>query len=129
MHLRQVCTNGVALQEPATRSSSFSWANAPCRTLSMCAFMQPVRTPEPDASRRVVCVDLDGTLIASDMLWESFLELIKRNPLRALLALGALVKGKAHFKRIVAAHCHLDVAKLPFREEVLAELYAMRSQG
>jgi 4-hydroxybenzoate polyprenyltransferase/phosphoserine phosphatase len=95
----------------------------------MCAFMQPARTREADAPPRVVCVDLDGTLIAGDLLWESFLELIKRNPLRALVALTALVKGKAHFKRIVAAQSAVDAASLPFREEVLAELHAERSQG
>jgi 4-hydroxybenzoate polyprenyltransferase/phosphoserine phosphatase len=81
------------------------------------------------APRRVVCVDLDGTLIAGDLLWESFLDLMKRSPLRALLALGALVKGKAHFKRVVAAQCAVDATRLPFREDVLAELRAMHAEG
>jgi 4-hydroxybenzoate polyprenyltransferase/phosphoserine phosphatase len=91
--------------------------------------MQPVRTREADTPRRVVCVDLDGTLIAGDLLWESFLDLVKRSPLRALLALAALVKGKAHFKRTVAAQCAVDPATLPFREDVLAELHVLRSQN
>ncbi len=92
--------------------------------------MQPARTPDADAGpRRVICVDLDGTLIAGDLLWESFLDLLKRKPLRALLALGALVKGKAHFKRTVAAQSGVDATRLLFREEVLAELNAVRSQG
>jgi 4-hydroxybenzoate polyprenyltransferase/phosphoserine phosphatase len=95
----------------------------------MCAFMQPVRTRDADAPRRVVCVDLDGTLIAGDLLWESFLDLIKRKPLRAFIALAALIKGKAHFKRTVAAQSGVDAGKLFFREEVLAELHAVRSQG
>jgi 4-hydroxybenzoate polyprenyltransferase len=77
----------------------------------------------------VVCVDLDGTLIAGDLLWESFLELMKRKPLRALAALLALLEGKAQFKRLVAAQVTIDVARLPFREEVLKELNALRMQG
>ena len=28
-----------------------------------------------------LCVDLDGTLIKTDMLWESFVRLLRRNPL------------------------------------------------
>jgi 4-hydroxybenzoate polyprenyltransferase/phosphoserine phosphatase len=78
--------------------------------------------------RRVVCVDLDGTLIAGDVLWESFLWLVQRKPLTAMGALGALVHGRAQFKRAVAAHTRTDAANMPYREEVLAALRDARSQ-
>jgi 4-hydroxybenzoate polyprenyltransferase/phosphoserine phosphatase len=85
--------------------------------------------PSEVRNASVVCVDLDGTLIAGDLLWESFLELIKRKPLRAVAALLGLFKGKAYFKRLVAVHAAVDVAHLPYREEVLKELHALRIQG
>ena len=62
------------------------------------------------AQPAVVCVDLDGTLIAGDLLWESFVELFKRHPLRALGALLSLWRGKAHFKNIVSRHIEIDPA-------------------
>ncbi len=40
--------------------------------------------PSPDAPRESqvpLCVDLDGTLIKTDLLWESLARLLRRNPL------------------------------------------------
>jgi 4-hydroxybenzoate polyprenyltransferase len=76
-----------------------------------------------------VCVDLDGTLIAGDLLWESFVELVKRRPLRALTVLATLWRGKAYFKQAVAREIDIDPASLPYRPEVLDELTAMRLGG
>jgi 4-hydroxybenzoate polyprenyltransferase len=81
------------------------------------------------AQPAVVCVDLDGTLIAGDLLWESFVELFKRHPLRALGALLSLWRGKAHFKNVVSRHIEIDPATLPYREEVLQELTDLHIQG
>ena len=39
--------------------------------------------PSPDVpreSRVPLCVDLDGTLIKTDLLWESLARLLRRNP-------------------------------------------------
>ena len=49
-----------------------------------------------------LCVDLDGSLIHSDLLLESFLLLIKRNPLYLFLAPLWLLRGKAHLKAALA---------------------------
>ena len=43
-------------------------------------------------------VDLDGTLIRSDLLIESFLLLIKQNPFNLFFVLLWLLKGKATLK-------------------------------
>jgi 4-hydroxybenzoate polyprenyltransferase len=76
-----------------------------------------------------VCVDLDGTLVAGDLLWESFASLARERPLTALrLALG-IAKGRAHFKRLVAERVSLDPATLPYRTEVVDELEALRRRG
>jgi 4-hydroxybenzoate polyprenyltransferase/phosphoserine phosphatase len=77
----------------------------------------------------VLCVDLDGTLIAGDLLWESFVELVKRRPFRALIALTMLWRGKAQFKRQIALHADFDASTLPYRAEVIKELTELRVRG
>ena len=45
-----------------------------------------------------LCVDLDGTLLRSDLLYESLLALLARNPLFALLVPFWLLRGKAYLR-------------------------------
>lgn len=66
-----------------------------------------------------LCIDLDGTLIRSDLLYESALHLLSRNPLAALLFPFWLLRGRAYFKRRVAERAQLDVAGLPYDARVL----------
>lgn len=74
-------------------------------------------------------VDLDGTLLATDTLWESLLLLIKQRP-RALLHLPAwLLRGKAGFKAALAEQVVLDVSILPYREDVLAYIRGYKDRG
>lgn len=79
--------------------------------------------------RSTVCVDLDGTLIAADVMWESLLLLFKKAPFALLLAPVWLLRGRAYFKRQVATYVVPDPATLPYRKEVLAFLERSRSQG
>lgn len=66
----------------------------------------------PEARRDVpLCVDLDGTLLKSDLLYESLLSLILRNPLYVFLMPFWLLAGKAGFKRAVASR--VDLQPLP----------------
>lgn len=91
-----------------------------------------LRRPASDVERQtgaVVCVDLDGTLIAGDLLWESFVELLKRRPWQALGALLTLFRGKACFKRAVAQLQPINAAALPYREVLLADLQRMHLEG
>lgn len=67
-----------------------------------------------------LCVDLDGTLIRSDLLVESALALLSRNPLSMFSMLGWLLRGKAHLKREIASRVTLDPAHLPYNPDVLA---------
>jgi 4-hydroxybenzoate polyprenyltransferase len=78
---------------------------------------------------RIVCVDLDGTLIIGDLLWESFVTLFKRRPIRALRALVSLRRGKAHFKRDIATQIEIDPAALSYREDLLDHLRELHRQG
>ena len=49
-----------------------------------------------------LCVDMDGTLIRTDVLWESMALLLKRRPLDLLLAPFWLLRGRANLKRQIA---------------------------
>lgn len=74
-------------------------------------------------------VDLDGTLIATDLLHESFLSAMKRSPLTALQCLGWLAQGRARLKEELASRASIDVASLPYREPVLQFLREERARG
>jgi hypothetical protein len=73
------------------------------------------------ASNRPLAVDLDGTLIHSDVLLESFLLLIKRNPLYLLLVPLWLLKGKAALKQAIASRVQLNPAALPYNQAARAK--------
>ncbi len=76
-----------------------------------------------------LCVDLDGTLIRTDVLWESFLALAKHSPFRAIRALLCLRHGRAAFKQDIADQVDLDVAVLPYDDEIIAYLSEERAGG
>ncbi|WMJ71472.1 UbiA family prenyltransferase [Stenotrophomonas sp. 24(2023)] len=66
-----------------------------------------------------MCVDLDGTLLRSDILYESLLALLARNPLYVFLLPFWLLKGKAFVKRQLATRVQLPAETLPYDERVL----------
>lgn len=76
-----------------------------------------------------LAVDLDGTLIKTDILWESFVTLLKRNILFVFLLPVWLLKGKAHLKHQIARRVTLDLVSLPYNEEFLAFLQEERRRG
>jgi len=69
-----------------------------------------------------LCIDLDGTLIQTDSLWESCLRLISQKPLMLILLLLWLFLGKAGFKEKVSEHVKLSSASLPFNTSLLKYL-------
>jgi 4-hydroxybenzoate polyprenyltransferase/phosphoserine phosphatase len=77
----------------------------------------------------VLCVDLDGTLLATDLLWESILRLVKRK-LHLVLALPFwLVQGKAYLKRRLTAYISIDPTTLPYRDEIISFLADEKKSG
>ena len=68
----------------------------------------------------VLCVDLDGTLVATDLLWESLVSALQRSPWIALALPFWLLRGRAYVKRRVADESTVDFATLPYREDVVA---------
>ena len=78
---------------------------------------------------RDICVDLDGTLIASDTLWENFAKSLRVAPLRTLGKLGALFTGRAHFKAALASVSQIDSSLLPFRVALTETLKNAKAGG
>jgi 4-hydroxybenzoate polyprenyltransferase/phosphoserine phosphatase len=81
------------------------------------------------ALRLPLCVDLDGTLIHSDLLHESALLLLKRNPVYLLRMLIWLFRGKAVLKAEIAARITLNAASLPYNTELVEWLQLERQSG
>jgi 4-hydroxybenzoate polyprenyltransferase len=83
----------------------------------------------PPSTNRVLCVDLDGTLVSTDLVWESAVSAVRRHP-RALFRLPLwLLRGRAYFKQQLAAVSAVDFATLPYRSEVLAFVDRERQCG
>ena len=85
--------------------------------------------PEPSDTSIPLAVDLDGTLIKTDLLIESLLILIKRNPLYAFLIPVWIGRGKAHLMRQIGRLVTLDVSSLPYHLELLMYLKTQHEQG
>jgi phosphoserine phosphatase len=65
-------------------------------------------------------VDLDGTLVRSDLLVESAFAFVGANPRRIPDMIGMLARGKAALKAGIAAATAIDVTNLPHDERVVA---------
>ncbi|MCD6681545.1 MAG: UbiA family prenyltransferase [Burkholderiaceae bacterium] len=74
-------------------------------------------------------VDLDGCLLRTDTLWESFAAALRANPVAGLFALFTLLQGRAALKRRLAAIGQADVASMPRNERFVGWLRAQRARG
>ncbi len=76
-----------------------------------------------------LAVDLDGTLIATDLLWEGLFILLKKNPLYVFMVPFWLAAGPARLKQAIAERIDIDPASLPYREALLQRLRADHADG
>jgi 4-hydroxybenzoate polyprenyltransferase len=74
-------------------------------------------------------IDLDGTLLRSNALFECLLVYLKQNPLGVFRLPLWLAKGRANLKRQLAKHAPLTPATLPLNEEVLAYAVDEKAKG
>lgn len=77
----------------------------------------------------VLVVDLDGTLLRSDMLFECFWASAARNWRTPVIAAKALSQGIPELKRALAETASPDIARLPYNAEVIAHIEAWRAEG
>ncbi len=74
-------------------------------------------------------IDLDGTLIHTDMLHESALRTLRDKPFEVLRIPFLLARGKAVLKRRLAQHGEFDATSLPYNTALLEWLRQERSNG
>jgi 4-hydroxybenzoate polyprenyltransferase/phosphoserine phosphatase len=89
----------------------------------------PPAVASSQANSVPLCVDLDGTLIRTDVLWESLALLLKRNPLYLAAVPFWLLRGRAFLKQQIAARTKLNPASLPYNHEFVEFLRAERRHG
>jgi len=83
---------------------------------------RPVSSP-------VLVIDLDHTLLCTDMLPETFWSACSHNSLHIIRSAGALIKGKAALKRYLADAATPDPATLPYNPAVIHYIRTWRDQG
>ena len=85
--------------------------------------------PTNPAENVPLIVDLDGTLIRTDMMWESLARLLRRNPFAIFQILSWWTRGRALLKQKLAARVTVDPATLPLNEKFLAWLREEKKGG
>ena len=76
-----------------------------------------------------LCVDLDGSLIATDTLWEGLVVLLMRKPLMIFQVITWLLAGKAILKKNVAEHTERSGEDWPVRNEVVEYINLAKAEG
>lgn len=73
-------------------------------------------------------VDLDGTLVTGDTLWEGLAALAKTSPPRFMMSVLALSRGRAALKSSVADRVTLGASDLRFNDHVLSFVRAQATK-
>ncbi|MCW8905833.1 MAG: UbiA family prenyltransferase [Sedimenticola sp.] len=74
-------------------------------------------------------VDLDGTLVKTDLLFESANRYISEYPLLVIRLLLWLLTGKAELKAKLASVCEIDPASLPYNKPLIDWLRQEKARG
>lgn len=82
-----------------------------------------------EPSTRPLCVDLDGTLVSTDCLWESLFLLGRQHPLAALAVPFWFMSGKATAKRQISDRVLPNPSTLPYRVALIDRLKAEKASG
>jgi 4-hydroxybenzoate polyprenyltransferase/phosphoserine phosphatase len=81
------------------------------------------------ATERILAVDLDGTVLRTDLLWEALTELVRQKPYLLLLAPFVVLGGRVRFKQWIARHVQLDLTQLPLNEPVVEFVRNAKREG
>lgn len=92
--------------------------------------MEQVHLLHPEGEDRPVLVcDLDGVLIRTEMLHETFWASVAAGWTAPLVALGALMRGRRALKATLAERGRVDPEHLPYRPEIVAQLRNWQAAG
>jgi 4-hydroxybenzoate polyprenyltransferase len=76
-----------------------------------------------------LCVDLDGTLLRGDLLWESLALLLRDKPWLVFALPVWLMAGRAALKRRILQHVRVPVESLPYNAELVEWLRLEKASG
>ena len=76
-----------------------------------------------------IAVDLDGSLLLTDTLWESVAGLLRKSPWLILLLPIWLLRGRAYLKEKLSRDWHPDAHGLPMNHELLEWLHEQKANG
>jgi hypothetical protein len=79
----------------------------------------PVSLPNGSSDSCPLIVDLDGSLVRTNLLWEGLARLALRQPGLVAGALAALARGRASFKAYVATEVQMDLERVPLEPSVV----------
>jgi 4-hydroxybenzoate polyprenyltransferase len=122
-------TSHRARGHPVVKSRTaprFSALLAPSPAL---ALVEPAKIPGRDTVQGYLVVDLDDTLIRSDMLYETFWECVSSDAFALIGALPDLASGRARFKARLSRLAPVKPEALPYNDDVLDYIRAWRERG
>ncbi|TDJ35252.1 MAG: UbiA family prenyltransferase [Gammaproteobacteria bacterium] len=79
-------------------------------------------------TKPILFVDLDGTLITTDSLWEAILQLATVSPSSLWRLPVWLFRGRARLKREVFSRVELDVSTLPYNRDLISYIKLNRER-
>ncbi|ABL02348.1 conserved hypothetical protein [Candidatus Ruthia magnifica str. Cm (Calyptogena magnifica)] len=74
-------------------------------------------------------VDLDHTLINTDLLYESSMGVLNKNPLLIFIYPFWFLHGKGHLKEQLTKRFSIDVSTLPYNQNVIDYIKKRKKQG
>ena len=121
-------TNG--LRYPESKRGSSVWFPLVRKSMSEPAMVKTstILTEEQLGGAPLV-IDIDGTLIRSDLLVESLLGYLGDHPMEIIWLARALTGGKATFKAHIASKKTIDPSDLPYDERLLSLIAQSKARG
>ena len=80
-------------------------------------------------NRKIVAVDLDGTLIKNDILFDSAMMFVSKNILNVFMLIIWVFKGRTILKHNLAKEVCPNVTLLPYNNEVVSRLKFLKDDG
>jgi len=82
-----------------------------------------------DTGNKVIVVDLDGTLINSDLLHESMSKFLLKNPFSIIYIFFWILRGRAYLKNRIAEIIDIDISVLPYNQLTIDWIRQKKNSG
>lgn len=124
-------TNAQEAYQPKKRLSKVEYG-APSFILGLNIVLSLFLLPTPPITvsdlNYPLVVDLDGTLIKTDLMQEAIAAYVRQNPINIVRVLAWLCKGRAFLKQKLAQNAPpIDPATLPYNDDFLAYLKTQKA--